>query len=689
MGTEHVWNEADAASYLDRYAGVSRDLALRVYTSRLLGRNPALVLHGGGNTSVKTHLRDELGRDVEVLCVKGSGWDLAHIEPPGFPAVILDPIRDFRQLDDMSDEAMVNGVRRFLLDTGAPNPSVETLLHAFLPHKFVDHTHADAILALADQPDAEALCRRVFGGRMGIVPYIMPGFQLAKAAAEVYERDPEVEGLILINHGIFTFADDARTAFERMLEMVALAEQWQRGHAETPEVGSASPKHDFLADGDVSRHLARLRGLLVNHPRGIGAQVLRVRRTPRIEAFLMRPDLTEVATRGPATPDHVIRTKQKPLVLARPEATDHEGFASQVVDELARYVSDYDHYFQTWMSQKQVEKTQLHPLPIVFLIPGIGLVTAGKTVAAAEIAADIWEHTIDVILAAESIGRYTPLPDGDIFDMEYWSLEQAKLGKKKPKPLAGRVALVTGACGGIGRGIAEAFAAEGANLVVTDMDAEALALEARRLADRFGVAVESRAGDLTDPSFSASLITAAGCAFGGLDAVLSNAGRAFTGPIDKTTDTLRTSLEINLLSHQYLAAAAVEMMVPQALGGCLLFNASKSAFNPGPGFGAYSVAKAGLIALMKQYAVEFADSGIRAMAINADRIRTNLFDADLVAERARQRGLEPDQYFRANLLGREVSAEDVGRAFLRLYLSEKTTAAVFTVDGGNIAASPR
>src|SRR5690349_17759576 len=221
-----VWSDSDAQAFIDRYAkqGVSRDLALRVYTTRLLGQDPRLVLHGGGNSSVKTVMRDLLGEEIAVLCVKGSGWDMGNIEPAGLPAVRLEPLRRLRALDKLADEEMVNAQRGALLDSAAPNPSVETLLHAFLPHKFIDHTHATSVLALTDQPDGEALCREVYDGRMALVPYIMPGFSLAKRAAEIYESDPTVEGLILLKHGIFTFGDDARAAYERMIEMASLAE---------------------------------------------------------------------------------------------------------------------------------------------------------------------------------------------------------------------------------------------------------------------------------------------------------------------------------------------------------------------------------------------------------------------------------------------------------------------------------
>ena len=681
------WSDEEAQRYCQNYKSYGQDLALRVYTTRLLGRDPALVLHGGGNTSVKTIGRDELGREVPVLCVKGSGWDMGDIEPAGLPSVCLEPIQDFRALDTLSDEAMVNGVRRHLLDSKAPNPSVETLLHAFLPHKFIDHTHADAVLALADQENAEALCRQVFGSRMGIVPYIMPGFALSKKAVEVYEQDPDVEGLILINHGIFTFGPTARIAYERMLDMVKLAEDHIQSCAVKPF--SFAPLEHQSIEPVHGTTLAVLRGCLSGHEEGIGSVVLHGRTSSQIEAFLNRPDLKEISARGPATPDHVIRTKQRPLVLANPELANPEEFRAQLKTAIQDFVNNYKAYFQTQMAAKGESKKQVHPLPVVFLIRGIGLVTAGKTTKAARIAADIYEHTIDTILKAEAVGRYYPLPDDHLFDMEYWSLEQAKLGKNKPKPLAGKVTLISGAAGGIGQAVARVFAEAGSNLVLTDQEAQACQDLADSLRKQWGIGVDILPCNLTKEADVAAMIEQACHAFGGIDILISNAGVAPTGPIDQASDAMRKSLEINLLAHQYLSAAVAKTMVAQGTGGCLLFNASKSAFNPGPGFGAYSIPKAALIALMKQYAVEFAGHGIRSLAVNADRIRTPLLDETAIAKRAAARGLKTDDYFRANLLGTEVLADDVARAFYHLQQSRKTTAAVFTVDGGNIAASPR
>src|SRR5215472_16842102 len=375
------WSDSDAQSFVARYAarGVSRDLALRVYTTRLLGQDPRLVLHGGGNSSVKTVMRDLLGEEVEVLCVKGSGWDMGNIEPAGLPAVRLAPIRRMRALDKLSDEDMVNAQRGALLDSAAPNPSVETLLHAFLPHKFIDHTHATAVLALTDQPDGEALCREVYDGRMALVPYIMPGFALAKMAVETYEREPRVEGLILLKHGIFTLGEDARAAYERMIEMASLAEaRLQRGRRNV-FAAAALPK----ALAPVAEVAPILRGLAaIENDRACGRakrQILCFRTSPDILNYVNGADLGRYSQQGVVTPDHTIRTKNWPLIVPAPEIGKLDEWSTQVKDAVAKFVAHYHEYFARNNIRSEPKKTELDPLPRVILVQGVGLFGLGAS----------------------------------------------------------------------------------------------------------------------------------------------------------------------------------------------------------------------------------------------------------------------------------------------------------------------
>jgi rhamnose utilization protein RhaD (predicted bifunctional aldolase and dehydrogenase)/NAD(P)-dependent dehydrogenase (short-subunit alcohol dehydrogenase family) len=677
-----LWSDRDAGDAIARYGDETRDAALRVYTTRLLGGDRRLVLHGGGNTSVKTTAAAVGGETVEVLRVKGSGWDMASIEPPGLPAVRLAPLRALAALDALSDADMVNVHRGNLLDATAPSPSVETLLHAFLPHKFVDHTHADAVLALTDQPDGAAICAEVYGARAALVPYIMPGFALAKACAAAWRANPEVEGLILLNHGIFTFGDSAREAYERMIALVTLAEQ--RLAAAPPAPGAAAhPKRDVAPVAAVAPILRGLTAL----PAPDGPRrpfVFDFRTAPEILARLDGDGLARTARAGPVTPDHVIRTKPWPLILAAPQSGDLAGFRSRAAAALDEYCADYAAYFVRHNAAAAPPRQPLDAMPRVILMPGLGLFGLGASARAAAIAADLAETTLRVVSDAERLGRFTSIEEADIFAIEYWSLEQAKLGKAAEAALARRVVVVTGGASGIGRATAAAFRAAGAEVAILDKDGDAAAAAAAALG------VRAWPCDVTDNAAVAASMAAVVAAFGGVDIVVSNAGAAWQGRIGEVAEeVLRASFELNFYGHQRIAQAAVAVMRAQGLGGVLLFNTSKQAVNPGRDFGPYGVAKAATLFLMRQYALDHGDQGIRANAVNADRIRSGLLDDAMVAARARARGVDEADYMAGNLLGREVTADDVARAFVALALAEKTTAAVLTVDGGNIAAALR
>ncbi|MGD8481070.1 MAG: bifunctional aldolase/short-chain dehydrogenase, partial [Methyloceanibacter sp.] len=455
------WNDDDAKRAVEAYGaeGVNEDIALRVYTTRLIGRDPLLVLHGGGNTSVKTRAVDDLGQEHDVIAVKGSGADMAEIEPWGLPEVKLGPLREMRALAALSDEAMVNTQRLNLLNAAAPNPSVETLLHAFLPHKFVDHAHAAAVLSLVDQPDGTDLAREVYNGRMGFVPYIAPGFDLAKAAADVFDEKPDVEGLILHKHGIFTFGDTAQDAYERMIEMVSLAEARLRQGRPVVFQTAHVPAEPASA-ADIA---PILRGACAIHHPGQDPTrfIAEFRSSPAILDYVNGADLASYSQRGVVTPDHIIRTKNKPLVVSAPDNGDLAAFARSVQAAVETYVAEYDIYFSRENEAVGGTKTKLDPMPRVILVPGVGLFGLGRSAKDATIASDLAENTVRVITDAEAIGRYEPLPESDLFALEYWSLEQAKLAKQVVKPLTGQVAVITGA-GAIGSAVAKALAGDGA-----------------------------------------------------------------------------------------------------------------------------------------------------------------------------------------------------------------------------------
>jgi rhamnose utilization protein RhaD (predicted bifunctional aldolase and dehydrogenase)/NAD(P)-dependent dehydrogenase (short-subunit alcohol dehydrogenase family) len=683
---DSLWSDGEAQASIERYGpqGVGEDLALRVYTTRLLGGDPKLVLHGGGNTSVKTAMTDLAGDAVEVLCVKGSGWDMAAIEPPGLPAVRLDPLRRLRALDRLSDEDMVNAQRGNLLDSAAPNPSVETLLHAFLPHKFVDHTHSTAILALTDQSNGADICRDVFGGRVALVPYIMPGFALAKSCAEIYEQSPAVEGLILLKHGVFSFGATAREAYERMIELVTMAEQRLAG-APSKSFASGALPEKLASPAAIAPALRGLLAIETAADEGLHKRfVLEFRTSEAIRRFVDGPELARYSQRGPVTPDHAIRIKPLPAILPPPAADGLGGFTEQAAVAIGEYQRVYSAYVARNNTDTLAPKTPLDSSPRVLLVPGLGFFAAGDSAKAAAVAADLYENNIGVITGAEALGSYESIGEADMFDIEYWSLEQAKLGKGNEKPLARHVVAITGAAGEIGQACARAFRAAGADVALLDLDLEAAA---RVAAETGGIAIEC---DVTDDGSVASAFEAITLAFGGIDILVSNAGAAWQGRIGEVDDAvLRQSFELNFFAHQRVAKAAVAIMLAQKTGGVLLFNASKQAVNPGADFGPYGLPKAATMFLSRQYAVDYGADGIRSNAVNADRIRSGLLNEDMVSARAAARGVSERDYMTGNLLHREVTGADVAQAFIDLALARKTTGAVITVDGGNIAAALR
>ena len=682
-----AWTEREADETVTRYAdeGVSEDLALRVYTTRLLGRDPLLVLHGGGNTSVKTTVTDLLGEDVQVLCVKGSGWDMADIEPPGLPAVRMEPLLKLRSLKVLSDEDMVRFQRGALVDPSSPNPSVETLLHAFLPHKFVDHTHSAAVLSLTDQDADEVLLREVYGDRVALVDYVKPGFDLAREATRVFEAHQEVEGLILRKHGIFSFGATAREAYERMIDLVTLAEN----HI-AEVVGGIFPSVELPKElSPVAEVAPVVRGLLAVRGDDSVADpvrmILNFRTSEAVLNYVNGLDVGRYSQVGVVTPDHAIRTKMIPLVVSAPEAGLGDAFLEGADEAVAQYVAAYRAYFARHDGVREPPKKALDPMPRVVLVPGLGLFGVGNSAAAARIAADLAENTVRVITDAEAIGVYQSVDEAAMFDIEYWSLEQAKLSNAAEKPLARQVAVITGGAGGIGAATARAFAAQGAEVAVLDLDGG----KAEDVAE--GITGLGLSCDVTDRDDVRAAFDGVCEAYGGVDIVVSNAGAAWQGEIGEVDDgTLRKSFELNFFAHQTVAQNAVRVMLAQGTGGALLFNASKQAVNPGPGFGPYGLPKAATLFLAKQYALEYGQAGIRSNAINADRVNTGMFADGFLEERAGARGLSAEEYMRTgNLLKREVLAEDVAQAFVALALARKTTAATLTVDAGNIEASLR
>ena len=676
-----AWSQADADAAVARYGDApgGRDVALRVYSTRLLGRDPELVLHGGGNTSVKTTVTDFDGTRVDVLCVKGSGWDMAQIEPPGLPAVRLDALLRIAEFPALSDEDLVRLQRRALLDPTAPNPSIEAVLHALVPEKFVDHSHANALIALTNQPDGEAIIRDLFPDAV-VVPYVMPGFVLARDCKAILQGNGIPHGMVLLKHGLFTAHDDARESYEAHLAMIDRCQRRIDNGPARPFGAAALPAQS----APVAEVAAVLRGAL-GVDGGPARWVLDHRCSDEITAFCAGDGLADYATRGNVTPDHSIRIKRFGVVLPAPDATVPEAFRDGVARAIAAFRDAYAAYFERNRHRAaDGALSMLDPDPRVAYVPGVGLFGIGRTAKEAAICADIAEATVNTITAAERVGSWTPLPEGDAFDVEYWSLEQAKLASIRYPAFAGRIVAVTGAASGLGLATAQHFRALGAEVAMLDRDAATNATEAAR------VGALAVACDVTDPASVAQAFAQVAARFGGLDVLVSNAGIALQGRMaELDPGVLDHALDVNLRGAFHCACAAVAIMKRQGRGGALLFNVSKQALNPGDGFGPYGISKAALLALMRQLSLEHGPDGITANAVNADRIRTGLMTDAMIAERAAARGVDADTYMRGNLLAREVRAEDVARAFAHLAQADRTTGAVLTVDGGNVAAMVR
>lgn len=696
------WNDADAQACCAQHAAAGTDLALRVYTSRLIGQDPDLVLHGGGNTSVKTTARDLHGREIEVLCVKGSGWDLGAIEPPGLPAVRLEPLRALRALDALADDAMVNAVRSALLDCTAPDPSVETLLHAFLPHRFVDHTHADAILALTDQPDGAELARAALGEQVAILPWIMPGFPLAQAVAAAVEERPDCEGVVLCRHGLFTFGDDARTSYERTIELVDRAERFLRqriGRVPAMLQGQPEPLPAAERTALLTRALPVLRGAVaMEFTRPWGNQWQRCIAEARTgndqAAFAASPHARRLCHNGPITPDHVIRTRGRYLFLSGAEATDPDACRRAV----AEHVGWYRGYFER-CARPLGATAMLPPMPVVAVIEGCGLVALQPARKAARVAADIAEHTLRVWAVGAALGRFVGLSEAQLAEMEYWPLELKKLGRSEPPALQGQVALITGAAGAIGAGIAEVLLEHGACALLTDLDEPGLATVRERLV-RHADRIDTMAADLTDSAAVERLFAHCARTFGGVDLLVPSAGIAHVARLEEMDPAAFARVQqVNVQATAAVLQQVARVFRAQRTGGSVVLQASKNALAPGAGFGAYSASKAAVLQLGRIAALELAELGVRVNMINADavfgdeQVPSRLWQ-EVGPDRMRARGLDPaglrEHYRQRNLLKVAVTPRQVGEAVLFFALARTpTTGAVLPVDGGLPEAFPR
>ncbi len=648
-----LWDNQEASAFEDD------PLQLRVYTSRLLGRETSLVLHGGGNTSVKATSRNLFGEEIDVLYVKGSGWDLATIELAGFAPVRLDVLRQMAKLTHLSDKEMVREQRAAMLDPSAPTPSVETILHAIIPFKYVDHTHADSVVTISNTPNGAERIREIYGKSVLVVPYVMPGFILARTIADITKGIDwkQYEGMILLNHGLFSFADNARSSYEKMIRLVSKAEDYLSGYAPLKRK-QATPEENLI-------ELARLRRAVSNiwnEP-----VIAKLDNGSEAATFSNLKNAADIATRGTLTPDHVIRTKPWPVVIK----TDVES-------DVKAYATNYRNYF---IRNTDGNLNCLDAAPRWAIWPCHGCVSFGRSMDEANIISDIKDHTLSAITQAETMGKWNPVSEKSLFEIEYWELEQAKLKKDKPAPvLQGKVALVTGAASGIGKACALVLHAQGAAVLALDINPEIR--NQFNETDLTGIAC-----DVTDDKALKSAVDETIQKFGGLDIVISNAGIFPASEViaNMNTATWEASLDVNLSSHQRLlqhCAPYLELGIDPAI----IIIASKNVPAPGPGAAAYSVAKAGLTQLGRVAALEMAEKSIRVNILHPNAVfDTGIWTDEVLEKRAAHYGLSIEEYKTNNLLKVEVSSHDVAEmaAAMAGPLFGKTTGAQLPVDGGN------
>ena len=662
----HLFNAASAMKNLwdAAEAGKCRsDLELRVYSSRLLGRDDTLVLHGGGNTSVKVRQRNVIGEEEEILYVKGSGWDLETIEVNGFTPVRMAHLLKLAQLEELSDPQMVNELAAQVTRAGAPAPSVETILHAVIPHKFVDHTHADALLSITNTDDGEARIREIYGDAVVIVPYVMPGFELAKVCARKFEAEakPSTIGIVLLKHGIFSFGATAEESYGRMISLVEKAENYlkQQGAWDLPAIGPIGPLRPMRVPlAALRREIAQSAGLpLVMSTDSDGKSL----------AFAGASNAREVSQRGPATPDHILRTKRLPL-LGR---------------DVNAYATSYREYFARNAPHAREAKAMLDPAPRIILDPEFGMATVGRSAKEAGIARDLYAHTMDVIARAEALGGYRALSEEELFEFEYWDLEQAKLRRAGAPPVfAGEIAWVTGAASGIGKACVEALLERGAAVVGLDID-PVITTGAGPRPDYLGLLC-----DITSAEAIGAALEAGVRAYGGVDMLILNAGIFPAGaPIESLQSSeWRRVFEVNVDANLTLMRECYPLLKLAPRGGRVVVIGSKNVAAPGPGAAAYSASKAALTQLARVAALEWGKDGIRVNTLHPNAVfDTGIWTDEVLKARAESYGLSVEEYKRNNVLNTEVRSSDVAELAAEMCGPRfaKTTGAQIPIDGGN------
>jgi len=698
------WSDDEACRFVAEYAPQwGEDLALRTYSSRLLGAEERLVLHGGGNTSVKSYATSVLGEQIPALYIKASGYNLADISPDGHSGVDLEFLKRLRVLQELSDVLMADQCRAHLFNPHAATPSLETLAHAFLPPKFIDHTHANAILALTNQTEGEKHVRQALGDSVLILDYVRAGFELAKAAAEAYESRPGSKAMVWMRHGLVTWGATAHESYQATIELVTRAEQYLAERATRPLVVQVSTPPS-LAEQRLASVAPLVRGLLAV-PSG---DLDRPWRRVIVQSLIDRETLDfvdsdrgkQIALTSPLTSDHLIRTKALPLWLDEPAYADPSKLRRQLSTALQDYATAYKAYVERYSARMPREIRAFDPSPRVLLLPGLGAISAGNDVHAAKVACDITAHTLAVKARVAAMGTYQGLSESDLFDMEYQSFQYAKLGKSDELPLGREVGVITGAAGAIGSAIAEGLLKSGCHVAVSDLAGPPFEELAADLKRSFGDRVLAVPLDVTDAASVTRGFEAVIKMWGGVDLVVINAGRALVSSLeDMKLEGFRQLDRVNTEGALLMLSEAGRHFRYQGTGGDIVLVSTKNVFAPGASFGAYSATKAAAHQLARIASLEMAEIGVRVNMVSPDAVfshgtRKSGLWAEVGPDRMRARGLDEkgleEYYQKRNLLKVRVTAEHVARAVLFFATRQTpTTGATLPVDGGLPEATPR
>jgi rhamnose utilization protein RhaD (predicted bifunctional aldolase and dehydrogenase)/NAD(P)-dependent dehydrogenase (short-subunit alcohol dehydrogenase family) len=698
------WSGKEASKFTAKYGKQwGEDLIYRTYTSRLIGEERKLVLHGGGNTSVKGTFINVLGNKISVIYVKASGQDLSNIEPDGYTGIDLGYIKQLQNLKKLSDEDMVNELLTHRLDAKSRTPSIETLLHAFIPVKYIDHTHADAILALSNQIDGEKIIREALGSDVIILGYKKPGFKLAKAAARAFHNSTDCKGMVLMKHGLLTWGKTARESYERTVELVTKAEQYLSKKGKK----SLKAKTSMPLSKATKRYLevvSILRGLLAlptgNADWPYSRFILRPLINKEILKLVDSYKGKEIALTSPLTTDHLIRTKAYPLWIDELKYDDEKKLRKQIRNSITQYVKKYEEYFERYSKKMKANLNRFDSMPRVILIPGLGAICAGRDVVEADIARDITASTLSVKMKIFSMGRYEGLSEEHLFDMEYRSLQHAKLDRKDEIPLKSSVALITGAAGAIGSGICEELLNNGCHVAVSDLPGDKLDSLVNEFKEKYGERVIGVSLDVTNPGSIANGFDEIIQIWGGIDLVVVNAGTAHVSSLmDMDTEAFRRLEQVNIEGTLNILSESGRHFKVQGTGGDIIVVSTKNVFSPGAKFGAYSATKTASHQLARIASLEFAEIDVRVNMISPDAVfshgrRKSGLWAKVGPDRMRARGLSekdlPEYYKNRNLLKAKITAEHVARAVLFFATRQTpTTGSTIPVDGGLPDATPR